>query len=338
MRRKHARNLHIDGVLRRPIHLLRELDAHDILADETELIRFLQFVFGYFRCFAWYFRKSGDLAIRKTPAGFFVNDDVRPSGKLGDRRIPVLGGVRLQDLADLRAETPEITLKYAVTALLPAVYMKTNDGFLQSSSFGGATTTRTFDQSASSSSPRMSGRDVSDPCPISAAGDMIATVSSVEMVIHGLSAIMAPIVVLLALLCASYWQTIRAYPSNGGAYVVSKENLGTNASLLAAAALMIDYVLNVAVGISAGVGALVSAVPILHPYVLPLCLGTLVICYCRKLARDTGCGPDFCAPDLSLYWKFSVHSGLRHFQGDPVRRPSSARCASITPAGSRGGY
>src|SRR5438309_2585062 len=78
--------------------------------------------------------------------------------------------------------------------------------------------------------------------------------------------IMAPIVALLAILFASYWQTLKAYPGNGGAYVVAKENLGTHASLLAAAALMIDYVLNVAVGISAGVAALVSAVPALHPY------------------------------------------------------------------------
>jgi amino acid transporter len=68
--------------------------------------------------------------------------------------------------------------------------------------------------------------------------------------------VMAPILGLLGILFASYWQTIRAYPSNGGAYIVSKENLGTNPSLLAAAALMTDYVLNVAVGISAGVGAL----------------------------------------------------------------------------------
>src|SRR4051812_30120319 len=87
--------------------------------------------------------------------------------------------------------------------------------------------------------------------------------------------VILPIVGLLAVLFASYWQTIRAYPGNGGAYTVAKENLGTNASLLAAAALMVDYVLNVAVGISAGVGALVSALPLLHPYILPLCLSIL---------------------------------------------------------------
>ena len=83
------------------------------------------------------------------------------------------------------------------------------------------------------------------------------------------------ILVLLAILFFSSWQTITAYPNNGGSYIVAKENLGTNAGLLAAAALMIDYLLNVAVGISAGVGALTSAIPALHPYTLWLCLGIL---------------------------------------------------------------
>src|SRR5579871_2023525 len=89
--------------------------------------------------------------------------------------------------------------------------------------------------------------------------------------------VMGPILALLGLLYLSYWQTIGAYPSNGGAYTVSKENLGVNVSLLAAAALMIDYVLNVAVAISAGVAALVSALPFLHPYTLPLCFAILAI-------------------------------------------------------------
>ena len=83
------------------------------------------------------------------------------------------------------------------------------------------------------------------------------------------------ILVLLAILFLSYWQTITAYPSNGGGYTVARENLGRDAGLLAAAALMVDYTLNVAVGISAGVGALTSAIPALHPYTLWLCLGIL---------------------------------------------------------------
>src|SRR3978361_1185274 len=64
---------------------------------------------------------------------------------------------------------------------------------------------------------------------------------------------------LLALLYISYRQTITAYPGGGGAYTVARENLGVNAGLLAAAALMIDYVLNVAVGIPAAEAGVVSA-------------------------------------------------------------------------------
>ncbi|MGN6489252.1 MAG: APC family permease [Devosia sp.] len=99
--------------------------------------------------------------------------------------------------------------------------------------------------------------------------------------------VMGVIVALLAILYLSYRQTLLAYPSNGGAYAVARANLGENAGLLAAAALMIDYILNVAVGVSAGVGALVSAVPALHPYVLPLCLVVVVVVTVANL-RGTG--------------------------------------------------
>ena len=98
------------------------------------------------------------------------------------------------------------------------------------------------------------------------------------------------ILALLAILFFSYWQTIAAYPNNGGSFVVARENLGRSAGLLAAAALMADYLLNVAVGISSGVGALTSAVPSLHPYTLYLCLGILAAITLTNLrgTRDTG--------------------------------------------------
>src|SRR5262245_34862395 len=89
--------------------------------------------------------------------------------------------------------------------------------------------------------------------------------------------ISALIIVLLLVVYFSYRQTIVAYPHGGGSYTVAKENLGTTAGLLAAAALMLDYVLTVAVGISAGVGALISAVPALQPYTLSLCLTILAL-------------------------------------------------------------
>jgi len=85
------------------------------------------------------------------------------------------------------------------------------------------------------------------------------------------------IVVLLGIVYFSYRQTISAYPQGGGSYTVASENLGERAGLLAAAALMIDYVLTAAVGISAGVGALVSAVPVLQSETLKLCLGILIL-------------------------------------------------------------
>jgi amino acid transporter len=83
------------------------------------------------------------------------------------------------------------------------------------------------------------------------------------------------IIALLLVVYFSYRQTITAYPTGGGSYTVAKENLGTSAGLLAAAALMLDYVLVVAVGVSAGVGALVSAAPSMQPYTLGLCLAIL---------------------------------------------------------------
>lgn len=89
--------------------------------------------------------------------------------------------------------------------------------------------------------------------------------------------IFSAILVLLTILYFSYRQTIDAYPNGGGSFTVASENLGDNAGLLAAAALMIDYILTAAVGVSAGVTALVSAVPSLHPHQLALCLFILAI-------------------------------------------------------------
>jgi len=98
------------------------------------------------------------------------------------------------------------------------------------------------------------------------------------------------IVILLFIVFFSYRQTIAAYPGGGGSYTVAGENLGQFAGLLAAAALMIDYVLTAAVGISAGVGALVSAVPQLEPHTLQLCLGILALITVVNLrgVRQTG--------------------------------------------------
>ncbi len=102
--------------------------------------------------------------------------------------------------------------------------------------------------------------------------------------------ITAAIVLLLIIVYVSYRQTIEAYPNGGGSYTVASENLGAGAGLLAAAALMIDYVLTAAVGISAAVGALISVEPRFQPHTLGICLGILAVLTLVNLrgTRDTG--------------------------------------------------
>jgi amino acid transporter len=102
--------------------------------------------------------------------------------------------------------------------------------------------------------------------------------------------IIAAILVLLTIVYFSYRQTIAAYPSGGGSYTVATENLGAKAGLLAAAALMIDYILTAAVGISAGVTALTSAMPKLQPHTLLICLVILAILALVNMrgVKDTG--------------------------------------------------
>jgi amino acid transporter len=104
------------------------------------------------------------------------------------------------------------------------------------------------------------------------------------------------IIGLLTIVYFSYRQTIEAYPSGGGSFTVARENLGSFAGLLAGSALMIDYILNVAVGISAGVGALVSAAPSLQPHILALCLGILAVITLINLRGLREAGLVFMAP------------------------------------------
>jgi len=98
------------------------------------------------------------------------------------------------------------------------------------------------------------------------------------------------IIILLCIVYFSYRQTISAYPQGGGSYTVASDNLGVWPGLLAAASLMVDYVLTAAVGVSAGVGALISAIPSLQPFTLILCMGILLLVTVINLrgVRETG--------------------------------------------------
>src|ERR1700682_1289017 len=106
----------------------------------------------------------------------------------------------------------------------------------------------------------------------------------------------AAVIALLVIVYFSYRQTIAAYPMGGGSYTVARENLGAGACVLAGSALMIDNLLNVAVGISAGIGALVSAVPSLQPHTLAMCLAVLVILTMVNLRGVKEAGSAFEAP------------------------------------------
>jgi len=149
------------------------------------------------------------------------------------------------------------------------------------------------------------------------------------------------IMVLLAIVYFSYCQTIDAYPQGGGSYTVARENLGELPGLLAAAALMIDYILNAAVGISAGVGALVSGFPSLQPHMLALCLLILLILTLVNIRGTKDTGTAFLIPTYLFIGSLSITivvGAMRAFASHghptavvapPVLPPSIVTYASI---------
>jgi amino acid transporter len=108
------------------------------------------------------------------------------------------------------------------------------------------------------------------------------------------------IAVLLAIVITSYRQTVRAYPSGGGAYIVSKENLGTLPGLVAAAALMTDYVLTVSVSVSAGVLAISSAFPAVAEHAVLVSLGFVVLLTLANLRGVKEAGSVFAVPTYAF--------------------------------------
>jgi amino acid transporter len=108
------------------------------------------------------------------------------------------------------------------------------------------------------------------------------------------------VAVLLAVVVASYRQTCFAYPNGGGAYAVSRDTLGENASLVAASALLIDYVLTVAVSVVAGVAAITSAVPALTPHAVTLSLGFVALLTVANLRGVKESGRLFAVPTYAF--------------------------------------
>lgn len=150
----------------------------------------------------------------------------------------------------------------------------------------------------------------------------------------------ACIIGLLAIVFFSYRQTIAAYPGGGGSYTVASENLGTMPGLLAAAALLIDYILVVAVGIATAVGALVSAVPSLWPHTLEICLAILVLITLVNLRGVRETSLTFMVPTyifvgtlLATIAAGVMKSLLAGGHPIPVQAPPAAAGATIAAAG-----
>ena len=108
------------------------------------------------------------------------------------------------------------------------------------------------------------------------------------------------VVLLLVTVVASYRQTCVAYPSGGGAYVVSRDNLGESASLAAAAALLVDYVMTVAVSVTSGVVAVTSAIPALSRHAVGLSVGLIVVLMVANLRGTKESGRVFAVPTYAF--------------------------------------
>jgi amino acid transporter len=136
----------------------------------------------------------------------------------------------------------------------------------------------------------------------------------------------AVIVVLLAVVIASYRQTCRAYPNGGGAYTVARANLGESAGLAAASALLVDYVLTVAVSVVAGVAAITSAIPGLSPDAVSMSVGFVVLLTVMNLRGVKESGKAFAVPTygflLGIYAMFAV-AAYRMLAGEQLQAPTA---------------
>lgn len=139
----------------------------------------------------------------------------------------------------------------------------------------------------------------------------------------------AAIAVLLAVLVASYRQVIAAFPDGGGSYAVAKAHLGRRTALTAAASLVIDYILNVAVSVTAGVAALTSAVPGLYGDRVWLCLGVLALVTAVNLRGIAESARWFMAPTAVFVLAVMAIIVVGLFRDAPVSTEAAAGHASV---------
>lgn len=146
----------------------------------------------------------------------------------------------------------------------------------------------------------------------------------------------AAIAILLVIVSFSYRQTIKAYPKGGGSYIVAKDNLGTLPSLTAGGALLIDYVLTVAVSLSAGVSAIVSAIPGLEPYRVVMALIFITILTLTNLRGLRESGAIFSIPTyafLITIFVMLIAGFYRYVSGTIVPVAAPERLAALRSTG-----
>lgn len=141
------------------------------------------------------------------------------------------------------------------------------------------------------------------------------------------------IIALIAVVSWSYWQTIHAYPSGGGSYIVASENLGRRPGLIAASALLIDYVLTVSVSVAAGVAALVSAYPALHSWLVPLSAAAILVLTFGNLRGVRESGALFSIPTYGFLLSAFTMLGFAIFRS--LTQPAVAQTV-VGEAGSAG--
>ncbi len=140
---------------------------------------------------------------------------------------------------------------------------------------------------------------------------------------------------LLVIVVTSYRQTIKAYPHGGGSYSVAKENLGDVPGLTAGASLLVDYVLTVAVSVSAGVAAITSAFPTLYPYRVEVAIAFVVLLTLGNLRGVKEAGALFAGPTyafVALLGATILYGLFKHLTGGIVRVPAPAETQAITSA------
>ena len=139
---------------------------------------------------------------------------------------------------------------------------------------------------------------------------------------------------LVAIVATSYWQTIHAYPSGGGAYIVAKDNLGTLPGLVAGSALLVDYVLTVSVSTASGVAAITSAFPALYPHRIVICVACVLAVMLANLRGLRETGRTFAVPTYGFILALTILiiGGFYQFftQGAP---PPPATLPVLEPLG-----